>query len=643
VAVGSPLPNGTLLTTTASIADGPAFATISENTVVSSAPALGVSILDAPDPVRPSDVITYTVTYGNTGTDVATAAALTLTYDATVTFLSATPPPTAGNNVWTLGDLAPGASGTISVDVMVNAPLGAIVTTNAAVSAGGALSASSSANTSVNATPVLSLGINDSPDPVQAGGTLTYAVQYGNTGNEPATGVGLSMVYSPNVTFVSATPPPDVGTTGQWTLGTLAAGGSGQIQVTVQVNSPLTNGLVLTSQASLVADGGLLANDSESTTVQSEPGLSIAKTDSVDPIGPSSDLTYTITYSNPGTDSTSGVVVTEAYDPRVTFVSAVPPPDLGTTNTWTIGDLAGGGSGAIQVTVNVPLLPNGTLLTNRATVRDAFNRTATATQDTTVASGLFSLDIVDDPDPTAVLNSVTLTLQYGNVSGVSQPGVVVTATFDPTFVPTGATPAPDAGTSNTWTLGTLASGQTGQIVVTGRFNASAVGALARTDVQIRNANGAAFSSETTTLGDASAIEQYSSLLLRNTRRDVWRFRSWIRPPDGFDPTGQPFSVSIIGPGGVQHVNPLSIPMLEPLPSGRFRFLGPVANNGECRLKVVPRQRNWIGAVKCVGPGIVPPFNLSVPQFQGVISFGPNSFSTPMGAYRDLRAGARRYP
>jgi len=38
----------------------------------------------------------------------------------------------------------------------------------------------------------------------------------------------------------------------------------------------------------------------------------------------------------------TGVVVTEVYDPAVSFVEAVPPPDTGTTNQWTIGDLTGG-------------------------------------------------------------------------------------------------------------------------------------------------------------------------------------------------------------------------------------------------------------------------------------------------------------
>ena len=639
--VAGVLPNGTLLTTTASIADGPAFSTASENTVVSSAPALGVSILDAPEPVRPGETLSYTITYANTGSDVATGVSLALTYDPATTFVSATPPPTLGDNQWSLGDLAPGAGGTVVVDVTVNAALGSIVTSNAVLSAGGALSASSSANTAVNAAPTLTLGLADTPDPVGAGGTLTYTFQYGNSGNEPATGVGVAAVYDPNVTFVSATPAPDAGTTGQWSLGTLAAGTTGQISVTVQVRSPLSNGTLLTTQATAVADGGLLATASESSTVQSAPGLSITKTDSADPTGPGSNLTYTITYSNPGTDGTTGVVVTEAYDPRVTFVSAVPPPDAGSTNTWSIGDLAGGASGTITLTVGVPLVANGVILTNTATVRNAGGMTASASEDTTVASSLFSFAIVDDPDPAAVLTDITLLLQYGNVSGVSQSNVVARATFDPRFVFSQSTPPPNAGTTDMWTIGTLAAGQTGQIAVRGSFNAGAVGALVRTDAQISNGNGVAFSSETTSIGEADSISNYTAMLVR-LNRHVWRARAWVTPPTGYDPASPPFSISLIGPGGVQHAVPLSVAALRQVPSGNYSYVGDVPGSGSCKVKVGKRPTNWRVLAKCSGNGILPAFAATT-SFQAVISFGQYTFSTPMGDFRELRPGVRRYP
>ena len=45
------------------------------------------------------------------------------------------------------------------------------------------------------------------PNPVNAGGTITYTLSYSNTGNENATGVVLSDAIPANTTFVSASAP----------------------------------------------------------------------------------------------------------------------------------------------------------------------------------------------------------------------------------------------------------------------------------------------------------------------------------------------------------------------------------------------------------------------------------------------------
>src|SRR5262249_31980905 len=399
VQIASVLANGTILTNQTTVSDGSgSFASAAENTTVSSAPVLQISMADSPEPIATGDTLTYTITYSNTGTDIAAGTSIVVAYDPGVTFLSATPPPSVGTNTWDVGDLPVGGGGTIVVQVQVNAPLGSILNSQAVISETAGASASATANTTVQITPVLTLTLTDSTDPAPAGGLLTYRIRYGNIGNSPATTTVVAAVYDPNLTFVSSSPAPDAGTTQQWTVGTVNAGTSGDILVTVQVGCPLTNGLLLTSQAQVTADGGLSAGASQSTTVQSAPALAVSKSDDVDPVAPSGNVTYTITYSNPGTDSTSGVVVTEAYDPSVSFVSATPPADLGTNNRWTIGTVAGGASGTIQVTVTAPAAPNGTILVNTVTVRDAAARNATAIEETTVSSPIFSFAVTDSVD-----------------------------------------------------------------------------------------------------------------------------------------------------------------------------------------------------------------------------------------------------
>jgi len=61
-------------------------------------------------------------------------------------------------------------------------------------------------------------------------------------------------------------------------------------------------------------------------------------------------ITYTITYGNNMLEPVD-VVVIDDYDPATIFISADPPPDPGTHDTWTFPDLAPGAHGQITIKV----------------------------------------------------------------------------------------------------------------------------------------------------------------------------------------------------------------------------------------------------------------------------------------------------
>src|SRR5207247_232619 len=127
------------------------------------------------------------------------------------TFVSATGGGTlsAGVVTWSIGALAAGGSGSVTLTVRVNSPLanGTVITdgtysidsTETSPVAGGAIT------TTVTSAPVLAVSATDAPDPVAAGGTITYTLAYANTGNSGATAVVLSDTVPVNTTFVSAT------------------------------------------------------------------------------------------------------------------------------------------------------------------------------------------------------------------------------------------------------------------------------------------------------------------------------------------------------------------------------------------------------------------------------------------------------
>jgi hypothetical protein len=79
-----------------------------------------------------------------------------------------------------------------------------------------------------------------------------------------------------------------------------------------------------------------------------------------------------------------------------------------------------------------------------------------------------------------------------------------------------------------------------------------------------------------------------------------------------------------------------------VPSGNYSYVGDVPGSGSCKVKVGKRPTNWRVLAKCSGNGILPAFAATT-SFQAVISFGQYTFSTPMGDFRELRPGVRRYP
>jgi hypothetical protein len=71
-------------------------------------------------------------------------------------------------------------------------------------------------------------------------------------------------------------------------------------------------------------------------------------------ISQGSKITYTITYGNDFNNTTlTNLVIVEDYDPRMSLLSADPPPDPGTTNVWTIGNVSPGQYGRIVLVMKM--------------------------------------------------------------------------------------------------------------------------------------------------------------------------------------------------------------------------------------------------------------------------------------------------
>src|SRR5207249_621875 len=142
--------------------------------------------------------------------------------------------------------------------------------------------AGSAITTTVTSAPVLAVSATDAPSSEAPRGANTYTLGYWNTGNSGATAVVLSDTVPVNTTFVSAT---GGGTLScgvvTWSIGALAAGGSGSVQLVVRVNSPLANGTVITDGTYSIdsTETAPVNGSAITTTVTSAPVLAVSATD----------------------------------------------------------------------------------------------------------------------------------------------------------------------------------------------------------------------------------------------------------------------------------------------------------------------------------------------------------------------------
>ncbi|MEM4531104.1 MAG: DUF11 domain-containing protein, partial [Thermofilaceae archaeon] len=163
-----------------------------------------------------------------------------------------------------------------------------------------------------------------------------------------------------------------------------------------------------------------------------------------------------------------------------------PTPDSGTNNKWTFATLNPGQQVTITITGTVSPGASGKL-TNSVTVTsgtpdpDTKNNSATATTTVDIVADLAVTKTVS-PSVARPGDTITYTVTVKNSGPSDAPNVVLTETYPAGFTFGSATPNPDSGTYNKWTLGKLAVGQSKTITITGTVAAGTSGTLTNTAV-----------------------------------------------------------------------------------------------------------------------------------------------------------------
>lgn len=328
----------------------------------------------------------YTLEVGNDGPSTARAVKLSdpmpgeLAPGDALEFVSADDPPCSEASetvTCEFGDLEPGETRTVHVKAKGikdgTWPNTATVSTTTPEPETPEAEENNHATSEVIVGPLVDMTINKTgPATVPAGGQITWTIDVSNDGPDDATGVTVEDTLPAGVVFVSADPGCSAAA-GKVTcdLGDMAFGESAERHITVTVPIALAD-QTLTNTVTVEADQGELEkenNHSEAkTTVGPSADLAIVKTGPAR-VGADGDVTWSLTVTNNGPSTATGVKVVDTLPDGVELRSAQPSQGTcGGSVSCALGTLAKGGSAQIEVTAHVPASLGGQKLTNSAKV-----------------------------------------------------------------------------------------------------------------------------------------------------------------------------------------------------------------------------------------------------------------------------------
>ena len=265
------------------------------------------------------DQITFTVTLSNQGADTATGVQVTDLLPAGLTFVSATPSQGSYDNVsgmWTVGTVSPGVPQTLSITATVVSP--AAQTNTGTISDADQFDPNTGNNTaSATETPqqaadlLLIKSVSDATPNV--GDQIVYTITVFDAGPDAATGVQVTDLLPAGLTFVSATPSQGSydNVSGVWTVGTVSPGVSQTLSITATVVSPAAQTNTGTISDADQFDPNTGNNTASATETPQQADLSVSKTVSDATPNVGDQITFTVTLSNQGADTATGVQVTD--------------------------------------------------------------------------------------------------------------------------------------------------------------------------------------------------------------------------------------------------------------------------------------------------------------------------------------------
>ena len=459
--------------------------------------------VDDSTPTVGQDVV-FTLTVANGGPDAATNVVIEDLLPAGMTFVSSTPSQgtyVSGTGIWTVGTIA--SAGNATLTITATNTTGAVKTNTAEVTDIDQFDSDSTPDNNVGTeddqdsltiTPdVIDLALTKSANDntLNLNQQVVFTITVTNTGTIGATGVVVEDLLPAGLTFVSSTPSQGsyVSGTGVWTVGAIGIGGNATLAITATAtgNGAVTNTAEVTAAAETDLDStpdnqNAQEDDQASSQVTISQNIDLSLTKTVNDNTPTSgqQITFTLTVSNAGPDSATGVVVEDILPAGLTFVSSTPSQGsyVSGTGIWTVGGINSGANATLQIVATVATIG---AKTNTAEVTDADQTDIDSTLDNnvgteddqasvTVTPEVADLSItktVDDNTPDRNQN-VVFTITVSNGGPQAGTGIQVTDLLPAGMTFVSSTPSQGSYVSGTgiWTVGTINSGANATLTIT---------------------------------------------------------------------------------------------------------------------------------------------------------------------------------